>query len=648
MSARKKELTDETTMPRTIRHEQADDDSIQVGADRRNDDTENAPGHDHDDDHADDDSIQNIPGFTEEDERRELATLSMNDIAQVQSDLCGLSSLLSGSCRNLGQQHAFALVGPNLPAAIANLNHEMSQLPGAEASAYYRAVEVCPGQVRPERKLVFLEYAHGNAQEAARALAEYWRGRLDLFGPDRAFRPMTLTGALKEDAMTMAQRQVVQLLPVTDTAGRAILFFSPSRRKFDEYTIEQELQSVWYLFEVVLENASLRKNGVVVICDLRGVQRRHVRRVTRYVRVWQTIDSCLPVDIRGMHCCYPTPAFYYLIFPVVKRLASKSIRLRLKLHYGEDSTVLTNLAGFCLTRDCLPTEFGVSFIYVVVLFTLPIYSRILLNIFLLLCITTFHTYLYVQGDVHLNMNQWMLNRISLEATRRSLEGAGLSSDPALAAASIIGAVAVAPSVSSILPSLLVRKDGVAPGAVHVVGPSSAISSSSTQAIPIPPNSSTKPKEKPPAPKGRASASSKSASDQKPKVIKKRKQKETRGRKPDKQMDLAVQIKLSNPDMSHKDALLAAGYVFQKVEGKTDLVDQHYVSLSQRRNNLCRRIRIGKSKLKREQVQGGSGSDEKATKKGDDGSRQESQDLPDNDESTAVESLLNLMRKPSAV
>lgn len=363
------------------------------GVDRRNDDIENKHyaenDHDHHDehDHRDDDSIQNIPGFTEEDERRELASLSMNDIAEVQSDLCGFSSLFSSSCI-LGQH---ALAGPNLPAAIANLNHEMSRLPSVETSAYYRAVEVCPGQVRPERKLVFLEYAHGNAREAARALAEYWRGRLDLFGPDKAFRPMTLTGALKEDAMAMTRRQVVQLVPVTDTAGRAILFFSPSRRRLDEYTIEQELQAVWYLFEAVLENANLRKNGVVVICDLRGVQRKHIRRVTRYVRVWQTIDSCLPVDIRGMHCCYPTSAFYYLIFPVVKRLASKSIRLHLKLHYGEDSSVLTNLAGFCLTRDRLPTEFG--------------------------------------GDVHLDMNQWMLNRISLEATRRSLEGAGLSSDP---------------------------------------------------------------------------------------------------------------------------------------------------------------------------------------------------------------------------
>ena len=121
------------------------------------------------------------------------------------------------------------------------------------------------------------------------------------------------------------------------------------------------------------------------------------------------------------------------------------------------------------------------------------------------------------------------------------------------------------------------------------------------------------------------------------------------------MDLAVQIKLSNPDMPHKDALLAAGYVFKRVEGKTDLVDQSGVSLSQRRNNLCRRIRICKAKLKREQAaeeevdQDGGGSDEKKNaEKASDGSQQQPQDLPNNDESTAAQSLLNLMRKPSAV
>ena len=286
------------------------------------------------------------------------------------------------------------------------------------------------------------------------------------------------------------------------------------------------------------------------------------------------------------------------------------------------------------------------------------------NICTLTCLTS-----YTQGDVQLDMNQWMLNRMSLEATRRSLEGAGLTSDPAIAAASAATAIIPAPPpASSILSSHQVRKDGVIPAAANPADPPSAVSLS-TQAIQIPPASSAKREESQPAPpKGRASASStKSTSDQRTKKVRKRK-KETRGRKPDKQMDLAVQIKLSNPDMPHKDALLAAGYVFQRVEGKTDLVDQNGVSLSQRRNNLCRRIRIGKAKLKRDQaaeeddddndaeeeeevhveVQDDAASDKEEKEKANESSQQQPQDLSNNDESSAAQSLLNLMRKPSAV
>ena len=254
----------------------------------------------------------------------------------------------------------------------------------------------------------------------------------------------------------------------------------------------------------------------------------------------------------------------------------------------------------------------------------------------------------------------MLNRISLEAARSSLEGASVSNDPAVVAAAAV--IAAAPPASSTMSSQQeVKIDGVIPSATHLAGPKRTILSS-TQAIPIPLVASTKQAGKQAAQKGRAPPPSKSASNQKPKVVKKRK-KETRGRKPDKQMNLAVQFKLSNPDMPHKDALLAAGYVFQRVAGKTDLVDQTGVSLSQRRNNLCRRIRIGKAKMKRDQgaeddddeeeeeeeeIQSDGSSDGNETEKANKGIQQQPQDPPNNDESTAAQSLLNLMRKPSAV
>lgn len=54
-------------------------------------------------------------------------------------------------------------------------------------------------------------------------MARYWNERYKLFGPDKYLLPMTLKGALKDDSLALS-RGYVQLLPETDTAGRAILY----------------------------------------------------------------------------------------------------------------------------------------------------------------------------------------------------------------------------------------------------------------------------------------------------------------------------------------------------------------------------------------------------------------------------------------
>ena len=51
----------------------------------------------------------------------------------------------------------------------------------------------------------------------------YWNDRFRLFGPDKFVLPLTLKGALKDDALALS-RGYVQLLADTDTAGRAVLY----------------------------------------------------------------------------------------------------------------------------------------------------------------------------------------------------------------------------------------------------------------------------------------------------------------------------------------------------------------------------------------------------------------------------------------
>jgi len=76
------------------------------------------------------------------------------------------------------------------------------------------------------------------------------------------------------------------------------------------------------------------------------------------------------------------------------------------------------------------------------------------------------------------------------------------------------------------------------------------------------------------------------------------------------MAKAVRAKQDDPDLSLRDALTSGGFGFtQKGSGTTDndIVDEDGVSLKQRKNNLCRRLRGERGKGK-----------EKDSKTGDDG------------------------------
>ena len=64
-------------------------------------------------------------------------------------------------------------------------------------------------------------YTHD--RNAAYKFARYWNDRYKLFGSDKFCAPMTLKGALKDDSLALS-RGYVQLLPKTDTAGRAVCY----------------------------------------------------------------------------------------------------------------------------------------------------------------------------------------------------------------------------------------------------------------------------------------------------------------------------------------------------------------------------------------------------------------------------------------
>jgi len=214
------------------------------------------------------------------------------------------------------------------------------------------------------------------------------------------------------------------------------------------------------------------------------------------------VSSTLPIRVRAAHACYPNPICTYLVFPVVKNVCSRDLRLRFKVHTGSTTKVLQELAGYGLSKDRLPAEVG--------------------------------------GDVVLDMSQWVMERMRLENSFTNADG-----PVAKRPKTHVGNEDESPTHVS-----------AAPAGVDAVTKASAVE--------------TKVK--------RSNASGQS-----------------RQSRSDPRMDKAVQLKLADPDLPLHDALVSAGYSFH--EDANGRVDDDGISLRQRTNNLCRRIRREREKLK---------------------------------------------------
>jgi hypothetical protein len=68
----------------------------------------------------------------------------------------------------------------------------------------------------------------------------------------------------------------------------------------------------------------------------------------------------------------------------------------------------------------------------------------------------------------------------------------------------------------------------------------------------------------------------------------------KGRKPDPRMTKAAEAKMEDPTLSLRDALILGGFVFN-----ANNVDEDNITLRQRTNNLCRRIRQENDRFKKE-------------------------------------------------
>mmetsp|Transcript_44654 Transcript_44654/g.136200 ORF Transcript_44654/g.136200 Transcript_44654/m.136200 type:complete len:232 (-) Transcript_44654:521-1216(-) len=86
-----------------------------------------------------------------------------------------------------------------------------------------------------EHRLKFLRAESFDVKKAAVMLIKYWEERITIFGEDKAFLPLNLSGALRDDEVGLSMG-FITLSPERDSSGRAVLIVDQSKLERKNYT----------------------------------------------------------------------------------------------------------------------------------------------------------------------------------------------------------------------------------------------------------------------------------------------------------------------------------------------------------------------------------------------------------------------------
>ncbi len=219
-----------------------------------------------------------------------------------------------------------------------------------------------------------------NLQDAAIRIAKYWNKRVELFGENLAFKPLTTdsNGALAknyadDESLSKDDKTIIKttfngmshafVRPTNtfDSAGRGVIFVDPSRLSKYKHVEDERLgviRSIWYFYHSMLENnESAQKLGIVVVGYPHHVKLSHVDRKLLKMNM-ESMTGCIPIRLGALHICHPPWFFSKIVFPIIKIVVSERIRKRVRIHSGSKEDVLKELEGFGLSKKDLPVDIG--------------------------------------------------------------------------------------------------------------------------------------------------------------------------------------------------------------------------------------------------------------------------------------------------
>mmetsp|Transcript_5051 Transcript_5051/g.14498 ORF Transcript_5051/g.14498 Transcript_5051/m.14498 type:complete len:207 (+) Transcript_5051:107-727(+) len=187
-------------------------------------------------------------------------------------------------------------------------------------------------------------------------MARYWKRRVFIFGEDKAFLPLTISEALKDDEIGLEMGFFRVIPNVKDPSGRAVMFGDPSRLKNPSNNRMTIQRAIWYVMHAALEEESVQQKGVVMLLYPHNAKLAQVDRKLMKMNS-ESMKGCIPVRLSAFHVCNP-PKFFSIVFPLLKLFLGDRLRKRIRVHSGDKEKVIDHLAHFGLTKDCIPSDLG--------------------------------------------------------------------------------------------------------------------------------------------------------------------------------------------------------------------------------------------------------------------------------------------------
>ena len=185
-----------------------------------------------------------------------------------------------------------------------------------------------------------------------------------MFGEEKAFLPMTLDGALKDDMVLLKTGAFQYVEGATDEQGRSILIFHCSRLLdgLEDTRVEEDVMRVaTYVGHAALENVACQKRGIICLLYPGPLKFRDVAGNDCARMLAESAYGAFPVRISACHFIRPPTFLMIFVWPILKLILPNRIMRRFIWQRGSDERLRKTFSKYGINEDNLPTLVGGNF-----------------------------------------------------------------------------------------------------------------------------------------------------------------------------------------------------------------------------------------------------------------------------------------------